>query len=184
MSVKRIKKEEAILVVIDIQERLIPVMAEKDEVIASVKKLAAGFEAIGSPILVTQQYTKGLGDTIEEVKSAFTNFSHIEKSAFSAMGDETFVNALKDSGRKTVILCGIESHVCVLQSSLDMLEAGYDVFVVVDAVSSRHLVDEENAIKRMLFSGVVTTTSESVLFEMLDNDSKSDTFKAISKIVK
>ena len=184
MSVKRIIKDETVLVVIDMQERLTPVMSEKDEATAAVKKLVAGFEAIGSPILVTQQYTKGLGETIEEIKSVFADFTYIEKSTFSAMADEAFVQPLKDSGRKTVILCGIESHVCVLQSALDMLEDGYDVFVAVDGVSSRHLEDKENAIKRMLFSGVITTTAESVLFEMLDNDSKSDTFKAISKIVK
>ena len=184
MSIKRINKEDTILVVIDIQERLIPVMAEKDEVIVAVKKLVAGFETIDSPILVTQQYTKGLGETIEEIRSSFKEFSYMEKSAFSVMGDADCVRVLKDSGRKTVILCGIESHVCVLQTALDMIEQGYDVFLTVDGVSSRHLVDEENAIKRMLFSGVITTTAESVLFELLDNDSKSDTFKAISKIVK
>ena len=184
MSVKRIKKEDTILIVVDIQERLTPVMAEKEEVIASAKKLIAGFQAIDLPILVTQQYTKGLGDTVEEIKSIFSDFSHIEKSAFSVMGDETFVETLKNSGKKTVILCGIEAHVCILQSALDMLEDGYDVFLVVDGISSRHLHNEKYAIKRMMLSGVIPTTVESALFELLDNDSKSDTFKAISKIVK
>jgi nicotinamidase-related amidase len=100
------------------------------------------------------------------------------------MGEQGFIDALKKTNRNTVIVCGIEAHVCVLQSALDMLEAGYDVFVATDAVSSRKARDEEPAIKRMIHSGIVTTTVESALFELLDNDSKSETFKTISRLIK
>ncbi|MDR3364506.1 MAG: hydrolase [Clostridiales Family XIII bacterium] len=181
---KRIRKGEAVLVVVDLQERLIPAMREGASAVAEAAKLIRGFEAAGCPVLVTQQYTKGLGETVPEIKEAFASFSHIEKSAFSAMGEPGFADALGRTGKKAVVLCGVEAHVCVLQSALDMLEAGYDVFLAVDAVSSRKERDEKPAIKRMLHSGVLPTTAESVLFELLDNDSKSETFKTISKLIK
>ena len=100
------------------------------------------------------------------------------------MGESAFVSALDSLGRKTVVLCGIEAHVCVLQTALDMLAAGYDVFLATDAVSSRKERDEKPGVKRMIRSGVMPTTVESALFELLDNDSKSDTFKTISRLIR
>ena len=180
----RIKKDKTALVVVDFQERLVPAMGEGAMAVEEAAKLIKGVSAIGCPVLVTQQYTKGLGESVSEIKEAFAQFEHIEKSAFSAMGDPGFVKALAETGRKTVVLCGIEAHVCVLQSALDMLEAGYDVFLVTDAVSSRKIFDKIMAINRMIKSGVMPTTVESVLFELLDNDSKSEIFKTISRLVK
>ena len=181
----RLKKSEAVLVVVDIQERLIPAMREGEKVVAQSSKIIRGFRAMDIPILVTQQYTKGLGDTVDDVKDAFDgDFSYIEKSAFSVMGEPSFAKALAKSSRKTVVLIGVEAHVCVLQSALDMIEAGYDVFLVTDAISSRKEMDELPGMCRMELSGVIPTTVESALFELLDNDSKSDTFKTISKLIK
>ena len=181
---KRITKNMAVLVVVDFQERIVPAMREGASAVAEAAKLIKGFEAIGCPVLVTQQYTKGLGESAPEIREAFGSFSHIEKSSFSVMGEPAFVDALAGLGRKTVVLCGIEAHVCVLQSALDMLEAGYDVFLATDAVSSRKERDEKPAVKRMAQAGVTLTTVESALFELLDNDSKSDTFKIISKLIR
>jgi len=181
---KRIKKDETVLVVIDLQERMIPAMRDGAGAVSEAVKLIKGVLAIGCPVLVTQQYTKGLGGSVTEVKEAFETFEHIEKSSFSVMGEEGFRESLKTTGRKSVILCGVEAHVCVLQSALDMLEAGYDVFLAIGAISSRKGIDEESAIKRMIHAGVTSTTVESALFELLDNDSKSDTFKTISRLVK
>ena len=180
----RLKSDDTVLVVVDFQERMVPAMREGASAVAEGVKLIKGFEALGCPILITQQYTKGLGESVPEIREAFTSFSHIEKSTFSVMGDQGFVEALKDIGRKTVVLCGVEAHVCILQSALDLLEAGYGVFLATDAISSRKARDEEPAVKRMIQAGVVPTTAESVLFELLDNDSKSETFKAISRLVK
>jgi len=181
---KRLKKDETVLVVVDLQERLTPAMYDAAGVVSEASKLVKGFLTIGCPVLVTQQYTKGLGECVAEIKEAFPSFEHIEKSSFSAMGDECFRDKLESTGRRSVVLCGVEAHVCVQQTALDMLEAGYDVFLAVDAVCSRKARDEEPAIKRMIHSGVTPTTVEAALFELLDNDSKSDTFKAISRLIK
>ena len=181
---KRIKREDTALVVVDFQERMLPAMREGASAANEAAKLIRGFEALGCPVLITQQYTKGLGESVPEIREAVSSFSHIEKSSFSAMGEPDFVSALAKLGRKTVVLCGVEAHVCVLQSALDMLEAGYDVFLATDAISSRKERDEKPGVKRMINSGVIPTTVESALFELLDNDSKSDTFKTISRLIK
>jgi len=163
---------------------LIPAMREGEKAVAQAAKLIRGCEALGVPVLTTQQYTKGLGETVADVKEAYADFSYIEKSAFSTMGEPAFVAALEKSKRKSVLLCGVETHVCVLQSALDLLAAGYDVFLATDAVSSRKETDERPGKKRLLQAGVVPTSVESALFELLDNDSRSDTFKTISKLIK
>jgi len=181
---KRIRKGEAVLVVVDLQERMIPAMRDGAGAVEESVKLIKGFLTIGCPVLVTQQYTKGLGGSVAEVREAFKVFEYIEKSSFSVMGAEEFCEALKATGRKSVVICGVEAHVCVLQSALDMLTAGYDVFLAADGISSRKERDEDTAVKRMIHSGVTPVTVESALFELLDNDSKSDTFKAISRLVK
>ena len=181
---KRIVKNDTVLVAIDFQERMIPAMRKGAEAVAEAVKLIKGCTAIGCPVLVTQQYTKGLGGSVTEIQDAFESFEHIEKSSFSAMGEEHFREVLKGLGKKSVILCGVEAHVCVLESALDMIEAGYDVFLATDAISSRKKKDERMAVIRMIHSGVTPTTVESALFELLDNDSKSDTFKTISRLVK
>ena len=181
----RLRKDSVILVVVDIQERLIPAMREGEKVVEQSSKIIKGFRALDIPILVTQQYTKGLGESVEAVRDAFDGiFSYIEKSAFSVMGEPSFKEVLAHTYRKTVVLIGVEAHVCVLQSALDMIEEGYEVFLVTDAISSRKETDEVPALSRMKDAGVVLTTVESALFELLDNDSKSDTFKTISKLIK
>jgi len=177
-------KDETVLVVIDLQERMIPAMRDGAGTVAEAVKLIKGCTAIGCPVMVTQQYTKGLGDSVKEVQEAFESFEHIEKGTFSAMADEGFRELLKGTGRKSVILCGVESHVCVLQSALDMLEEGYDVFLATDAIASRKKGDKRAAVMRMIHTGVVPASVEAILFELLDNDSKSEVFKAISRIVK
>jgi len=181
---KRLVKGDAVLVVVDLQERMIPAMYRGESAVAEAVKLIKGFLALDCPVLVTQQYTKGLGESVAEVREAFPSFEHIEKSAFSVMGEESFREALKDTGKQSVVLCGVEAHVCVLQSALDMLCDGYDVFLATDAISSRKERDEHPAIMRMIHSGVTPVTVESALFELLDNDSKTDTFKTISKLIK
>jgi len=177
-------KEETVLVVIDLQERMMRAIENADAVAQRVATLVAGAEALGIPVITTQQYTKGLGETIESVRAAYTSFSYIEKSAFSAMGEPAFVDALAKAGRKTVLICGVESHVCVLQTALDLIPAGYTPFIAADAVGSRKKCDKKHALSRVEQAGVVVTTVESALFELLANDSKSDTFKVISKLVK
>jgi hypothetical protein len=179
----RILKENTIGLVIDIQERLVPVMEESDLLIANCSKLIRGLQVLGLPILVTQQYTKGLGDTVEEIKSVFNDFQYIEKRDFSCFDEPVVAEKLTLSGMKNVIICGIESHVCVLQTAIDLKEAGYNPVVVMDCVSSRSLDNIDLASERFRFEGIMMTSLESVLFE-LTRSSAAPEFKEISKLVK
>lgn len=179
----RIRKEDTIAVVIDVQKRLYPFISGNEKLTENIVRLIKGLRAIGVEILVTTQYVKGLGDTIEPVKEALGEFSHMEKMSFSCCGDGNFISAVKKSGKKNVIVCGIESHVCVLQTVIDLLEKGYRPVLIEDCVSSRSLNDKKFAVERMRQEGALISTYESILFELLEV-SGTDTFKEISKIVK
>jgi nicotinamidase-related amidase len=179
----KIKKDDAVLAVIDFQERLLPVMSDSKKLEENVVKLIKGCGILGVPRIVAQQYTKGLGATIETVRDALGAFEPVEKTAFSAMGESVFVEELKKTGRKTVILMGIEAHVCVMQTALDLIEAGYSVFLAADCVSSRSNLDMKYAIRRMAQSGAVQTTCEAILFELCGG-AKEPGFKEISALVK
>jgi len=193
MSGLHIYREDAVLAVIDFQEKLMPRMFETDKVTESAAKLIKGCRILGVPILVTQQYTKGIGETVGEIADALTcklsdtvpeaAFKYFEKTSFGAMREPAFVKALSDTGRKTVILAGVETHVCVQQTAIALIEAGYNVFGVVDCMSSRTLLNKEFGQLRMTQSGVIMTGYESVLFDML-LDAKDPDFKIISSLVK
>lgn len=179
----RLKREDAVLVMIDFQERLMPAMRDHEDLEESVCKLVEGIRTLDVPIVVTQQYTKGLGPTIPAITEALGAFSPIEKTDFSAAGELNFLEALNETGKTSIILCGIEAHVCVAQTALILLELGYDVFLVEDAVSSRDKKDKKTAIKRMVQAGARPVTVEAVLFELLGS-AKAAEFKEISRIVK
>ncbi|MEE3361969.1 MAG: hydrolase [Anaerovoracaceae bacterium] len=178
-----IRREEAAVIAIDFQTNIIKAMHEKEELADCAARLFEGAKALGVPVLVTQQYTKGLGETVPEIAQAIGDFEHVEKTTFSALKTPEFKERLEASGKKQVILTGIEAHVCVQQTALELLDAGYDVFVLSDCISSRKKKDKKEAERRMVHAGCVLTTYEAALFEMLDG-SKSDGFKEISKIVK
>lgn len=179
----RIIREDSILVMVDFQERLMPVMKDHEDLQKSVVKLVQGIRTLGVPVIVTQQYTKGLGPTVPAISEALGDFSPIEKTDFGAAGELNFLEALNKEERGTVILCGIETHVCVAQTALTLLELGYDVFLVEDAVSSRNKNDKKIAIKRMVQAGARPVSVEAVLFELLGT-AKAAEFKEISGIVK
>jgi nicotinamidase-related amidase len=179
----RIKRENTAAIVIDVQDRLYPLIHEHDRLTNNLVRLISGLKALDIPIIVTQQYTKGLGETITSVKEALGEFSHIEKLSFSCCGDPEFSKALNKTGKKNVILMGIESHVCVLQTALDLIEKGYQPILIEDCLGSRNPNDKKFAIKRILNGGGIVSTYESILFE-LTLVSGTEQFKAISKIVK
>lgn len=179
----RIPKDDAVLVVVDVQERLFPHIAEHEELEKKVTTLIKGASLLGIPIVVTEQYVKGLGQTIPTVAKALEGVERIEKMAFSCCDQPEFMASLVKLNRKHIILCGIETHVCVLQTALDLLEQNLNPVVVRDAVSSRFISDKESALLRMQHEGVTPTSVESILFE-LTRVSGTDTFKAISKLVK
>lgn len=179
----RIKKEETIAVVVDVQQRLFPFISENEKLSSNIVKLVKGLKVLGIEIIVTVQYSKGLGETIEPIKRALGDFKHLEKMSFSCCGFTDFMEVLKKSGKKNVIVCGIESHVCVLQTTLDLLEGKFQPVLIEDCVSSRNPNDKNIAIERMRQEGALISTYESILFELLEV-SGTETFKEISKIVK
>lgn len=179
----RITKENTTGLIIDIQERLFPVMAEKELLLKNCKILTEGLAVLDIPIIFTQQYSKGLGETLDEIKSLVNDFSFIEKTSFSCFETGEYADYLKQNRVKNVIICGIEAHVCVLQTAVDLKDAGYNPIVVVDCISSRDLANKTVAVERFRHEGIMITSAESVLFE-LTRSAKSEAFKAISKIVK
>lgn len=178
----RILREQAVGLCVDMQERLYPAMAEPD-CAERTRILIAGLRVLEVPVLATEQYRKGLGETIAPIREALGGISPIEKVSFSCMDEPVFHARLAGLSRDTVIIAGIEAHVCVLQTALDLHAEGYRPVVVVDAVSSRQLRDKAPAIDRMRASGVVVTTVESILFELC-RVSRTEVFKAISALVK
>lgn len=179
----RILKEQTIGLVIDIQERLVPVMEENEQFLENCSKLIQGLQTLGLPLLVTQQYTKGLGETVEEIKSVIKDFQFIEKKDFSCFDEPKVAEKLALLGIQNVIICGIESHVCVLQTAIDLKEAGYTPVVVMDCVSSRSFDNVDLAMERFRHEGILMTSMESVLFE-LTRSAGANEFKEISKLVK
>lgn len=179
----RINREEAALVLIDFQERLMPAMADKEILEDKVCRMVQGAKALNLPIILTQQYTKGLGPTIASIRDIIGDAEYIEKNTFSAYLEENFKSAVKNTNKKTILLAGIETHICVEQTALDLVTAGYDVVLISDCTQSRDSTNKEIAIRRMTNSGVGVTSYESALYEMLVG-SKAEEFKAISNIVK
>ena len=179
----RITKENTVGLIIDIQERLLPAMEEQEALLTKCKILVEGLQELSIPLLVTQQYSKGLGETVEPLKSIIKDFNPIEKSDFSCCDETNVSDQLKEKGAKTVIICGIESHVCVLQTAIDLKEAGYTPVVVMDCVSSRSFDNMDLAAERFRYEGIMMTSYESILFE-LTRSSKAAEFRAISKLVK
>jgi nicotinamidase-related amidase len=179
----RITKENTVGLVVDIQERLVPAMEESEMLIDNCKILVEGLQILGLPLLVTQQYTKGLGGTVPEISSLIKDFKPIEKREFSCCDEATVIDKLQELGAKHVIICGIESHVCVLQTAVDLKDAGYVPVVVMDCVSSRSLGNVDLAAERFRYEGIMMASCESILFE-LTRSSAAEEFRAISKLVK
>lgn len=179
---ERLSADNSVLVVVDVQERFRDVINEWEETVENVVKVVEGCRVLGVPILHTEQYPKGLGKTVNELRQALDG-EPVEKVHFSCMGDPGFRQKIGSFGKKHVILCGIEAHVCVLQTALDLMDDGHVVHVVVDAVSSRKESDKKTAVRRMLNEGAAPETVEMVLFQLLKKGGTEE-FKKISKIVK
>lgn len=183
MDIKRMRREETLLLMIDFQERLMPAMYDKETLEDKAVRLAKGARVLGIPVLVSQQYTKGLGPTIPSVARALGEFTPYDKTTFSVMGQPELSAALRKTGRKTVVIGGVESHICVAQSALDLLEEGYSVFICGDCVSSRNPVDSRMAKSRLRAAGAQYTSMEAALFE-LTGGARESGFKEISAIIK
>jgi len=179
----RIKRDNTIGVVIDIQTRLYPLIHEHEALTRNNRILIEGLKTLGIPLVVTQQYTKGLGPTIPEIEDVLGEYKHIEKTAFSCCEEPRFNEDLALSSKMYVIVCGIETHVCVMQTVIDLIGQGYIPVLVEDCVGSRKPNDKKMAVERMRQDGAIITTYESILFELLKY-SGTDEFREISRLVK
>lgn len=178
----RLDKHKALLLVIDLQDKLLPTVQERQHCLQGSLKMLQGAQVLGLPVVVTEQYPAGLGPTCAEIKNLVPTGLMIAKTQFSACTPEV-MQAIAGTGRRQIILVGIETHVCVQHTALDLLRERYEVWVCADAVSSRRPMDREVALTRMQHAGVVVTTVESVIFELLQH-AGSPHFKSILKIVK
>lgn len=180
----RILAENTFAIFIDYQEKLMPVIKNNEAITKKTVTLMQGLKELGIDYLVSQQYTKGLGETVTEIREAVDDFSYMEKGSFSCMDTKELKDWVKShEDKKTVIVCGVEAHICVLQTVVDLLAEGYYVFVVADCVGSRADFDMEIGLKRIQDEGAFLTTTESVLFEMTQG-STSPHFRTISKLIK
>ena len=161
-----IRAEDSVLIVIDMQERLVPAMQAPARTIKNTKILIAAADEIGIPIMLTEQYPKGLGPTVPEIASA-TNATLYNKMHFSCMEDDVFADAFRATGRRQAIVAGMEAHICVVQTAASLLEEGFEVFVVSDATASRTLESEQACINRLNASNAAVVTTEMVVFEWL-----------------
>ena len=177
-----LKNENTALLIVDIQERIISVMRKHESLIENVVKLVKGIKVLNIPIFYTEQYPKGLGSTVAEIKSELNNEA-IHKLTFSCCGAGDLFPQLKKLKIKNVIVCGVESHVCVQQTVLDLLANKFKVYLPINAISSRKKIDYKTSIQRMEKHGAEITTIESVLFELLEICGTND-FKAISSVIK
>lgn len=177
--------EQSVLLVIDIQQRLAGAMPEKPlhSLLKHTGLLLKAADLLEIPVIRSEQYPRGLGDTLHEVQQHIRHETRLEKTCFSCCGAEGFEQTLSNNGRKQIVLSGMESHVCVLQTAMELKLQGYEVFVVNDAVCSRDKHNHKNALQRMHQAGIVISNTESVLFEWL-RDARHPHFKAISQLLR
>ena len=174
------KRDDSLLLIIDVQERLAPAMDSPREVITGCAKLIGVARRLGVPFIITEQYPKGLGPTMADLRQAAGDEAeYLAKTEFSCASNKEIMNKIKKSGKKQIIIAGVESHICVLQTALDLKELGYEVFVVSNACSSRRPLQGIIAFQRLLRHEVDVVSIEMVIFEWLE---KSDhpQFKEIS----
>ncbi len=180
---KILQKDKTGLLVIDIQERILNVMMNHESLVGNANKLINGFKILNLPIYYTEQYPKGLGPTTNLILSNLQPLEAVQKLTFSCSGAEGLFQKMEDDKLEQVVVCGIESHVCVMQTVLDLLANDFQVNVPIDAISSRKEADYNAALMRFQSEGAIITSTESVLFELLE-ECRSEEFKQISKLVK
>jgi nicotinamidase-related amidase len=176
----RLSATASALCVIDVQERLVPAMADGPAAVARCRRLAEAARLVGVPILATEQYRRGLGATVPELAPLLP--APLEKLSFSCCGAEGFRAAIP-AGVGQIVLCGLETHVCVAQTALDLLAEGYAVFLSVDAIASRHAIDRDTALRRLEAAGAIPTTSEAILFEWCASAAHPQ-FQAVRQLVR
>lgn len=178
-----LRREDALAVVIDIQEKLLPAIADAEAVLERSLVFVSAMRLLGVPLLCTEQYPQGLGPTVEPLRAALADTPVLAKMSFGCLGDGDFRARLEASGRGALILCGIESHVCVLQTALAARERGLSVHVLEDAVGSRRAEDKAAGLVRLRQAGCVVNRVEMAVFELLGHAGAPE-FKALLKLLK
>jgi nicotinamidase-related amidase len=183
MSKFILDRKKSVLVIVDIQERLVPAMKKRDKVYANCQHLIEAAKLLDIPIVITEQYSKGLGPTVNEIKDTLPAYEPLEKVTFDCCRGEGFLEKISSLKRKQIILTGMETHVCVLQTCLSLLKEKYTVHLVGDAVCSRKKDDYLSGREMMRDAGAVINCTETVLFQLLEKAGTPE-FKAISKRIK
>jgi len=177
-------KNKTILVVVDLQEAFRHPINDFSMIASRTSIIVRGFQILNLPIIITEQYPKGLGRTAEEVLFSLPpEFEVVEKSAFSSCGASSFTDKLQATGANQIVLCGLETHVCVNQTAHDLLSKGFQVHVLTDCVSSRFAQDKETALRKMQMSGVIPSCVEMTVFELM-RDARHEQFKEIQNLIK
>lgn len=182
MNNLKIESEDTILLIIDIQDKLVKPMKYGDKVIENTKTLISAAEEFKIPIIYTEQYPKGLGNTVSGLKDMLKNAKRFEKTHFTAYIDEV-KESIKDSGRNKVLIAGMETHICVFQTVRDLIDDGYEVFVVMDSVCSRAKENYLNGLDLINSMGAIVTNTETVIFDLLKSAGTPE-FKVLSKLIK
>lgn len=178
-----ISRAQAVVVVVDVQQKLFPLMQEPERLLRRCVQLVTGAATLGVPVIVSEQYPRGLGATVPELTAAAAGARVVAKDTFSCLGNPEFAQALRDTERRQVVVCGIETHICVLQTCFDARAQGYDVYLVADAVASRLPHTGPIGLERMRQAGIAFTTVEGTLFEMLARRDAPE-FKAVLELVR
>jgi nicotinamidase-related amidase len=182
--VSQLSRESTALTVIDMQEAFRPAMADFGEVASRIALAVEGAHLLEVPVIVTEQYPKGLKHTADEIVARLPlELKPIEKSCFSSCGAQDFVSQLTNGHIKQVLVCGIEAHICVMQTSLDLLARGFEVYLLVDCIASRRPENKRVALARLTQAGAIPSTLEMVLFEMM-RTADSPRFKAIQNLIR
>ena len=178
-----LKIDDSFFLLVDMQGKLAQMMHKRKDLFENITKLLEGLKILEIPFIWMEQYPKGLGETVPEIKDYLEGMTPFEKLSFGCGGDETIMSAIRELGRKQVIVAGIETHVCVYQSCKQLLEEGFDVTLVEDCTSSRRKSDRKTALRALENAGVKLSTVEMTLFELM-HIAGGEKFKMISKLVK
>lgn len=182
MEKNYLNKEEAVLLIIDIQERMLPVINNANQVVQRNEVLIEAAKLLGVPIIFTEHNSKGLGHTIDQLTRRIPDAKVFHKTTFSACNEE-FLTYLNEIQRKKIIVTGTESHVCVFQTSRSLLDNGFSVFLVKDAVGSRAEATLNNAVSQLRDMGAIITNTETAVFDLLE-ESNTPEFKTLLKLIK
>jgi len=177
-------RDEVVLCIVDIQEKLLAQMGEKESVIANAVLMASAAMRLEVPLILTEQYPRGLGPTVIELSTVLgEKYQPIEKMCFGCADEPAFMTTLKSLKRKQVLLCGVEAHVCVLQTCMELIERKFQVQIIADAVCSRNPEHKQLALGQMRDSGAVITSAEAVIFQLLGRAGTPE-FKDILNLIK